>query len=172
MIHLYCGNGKGKTTAAMGLALRMAGRGNKVLIVQFLKTEDSGERKLLAALPGVTLLPLPEKLKFLWHMNAEERAAEQVRCQALLEQAVEQVKSGSFGLLVLDELCGAVDENLIDLSSALSCLDLCERLGTEIVMTGQNPREALLDRADYVTEMKKVRHPFDFGASARMGVEF
>lgn len=172
MIHLYCGNGKGKTTAAMGLALRMAGRGNKVLIVQFLKTEDSGERKLLAGLSGVTLLPLPEKLKFLWNMNEAERQAEQARCQALLDTALEALKSEPFGLLVLDELCGAVSENLLSMPSVLACLDLCRSLNTEVVMTGQNPAQPLLDRADYITEMKKVRHPFDFGQSARVGVEF
>ena len=172
MIHLYCGNGKGKTTAAMGLALRMAGRGRKVLIVQFLKTEDSGERKLLAVLPGVTLLPLPEKLKFLWNMPPEERQAEQARCQALLDAAVQALNREAPGLLVLDELCGAVGENLVSVQSVLACLDLCRSLGTEVVMTGQNPKSELLEQADYVTEMKKIRHPFDFGHSARIGVEF
>lgn len=172
MIHLYCGNGKGKTTAAMGLALRMAGRGQKVLIVQFLKTENSGERLPLSALPGVTLIPLPEKLKFLWHMTAGERAAEELRCQALLESAMAALRQEKFGLLVLDELCGAVGEELLSVPSVLACLDLCTACGTEVVMTGQNPRPELLERADYITEMKKVRHPFDFGHSARIGVEF
>ena len=172
MIHLYCGNGKGKTTAAMGLALRMAGRGREVLIVQFLKTEDSGERRLLAALPGVTLLPLPEKLKFLWNMTEEERHAEQLRCQTLLDTAAERLEQTPFGLLVLDELCGAVGENLVSVQSVLDCLARCRGLGTEVVMTGQNPKKELLDQADYVTEMKKIRHPFDFGQSARVGVEF
>ena len=172
MIHLYCGNGKGKTTAAMGLALRMAGRGRNVLIVQFLKTENSGERKLLAALPGVTLLPLPEKLKFLWNMTPEERQAEQARCQTLLDTAAAALRREDFGLLVLDELCGAVSEKLVPVHAVLACLDLCRSRGTEVVMTGQNPENALLEQADYVTEMKKVRHPFDSGTSARLGVEF
>ena len=172
MIHLYCGNGKGKTTAAMGLALRMAGRGRRVLIVQFLKSEDSGERKLLATLPGVTLLPLPEKLNFLWAMTEAEKAAEQARCQALLDRAMEALEQDAPGLLVLDELCAAVSEKLVPLPAVLRCLDLCRSRGTEVVMTGQNPENELLEQADYVTEMKKVRHPFDFGISARSGVEF
>lgn len=87
MVHLYCGEGKGKTTAAMGLALRMAGRGKRVVVAQFLKGADSGERYALAMLPQVTLLPLPERVKFSFQLTPEEREAEQVRYLALAEQA-------------------------------------------------------------------------------------
>ena len=73
MVHLYCGEGKGKTTAAMGLALRMAGRGKRVVVAQFLKGADSGERYALAMLPQVTLLPLPERVKFSFQLTPEER---------------------------------------------------------------------------------------------------
>ena len=87
MVHLYCGEGKGKTTAAMGLALRMAGRGKRVVVAQFLKGADSGERYALAMLPQVTLLPLPERVKFSFQLTPEEREAEQARYLALVEQA-------------------------------------------------------------------------------------
>lgn len=83
MVHLYCGEGKGKTTAAMGLALRMAGRGKRVVVAQFLKGADSGERYALAMLPQVTLLPLPERVKFSFQLTPEEREAEQARYLAL-----------------------------------------------------------------------------------------
>ena len=87
MVHLYCGEGKGKTTAAMGLALRMAGRGKRVVVAQFLKGADSGERYALAMLPQVTLLPLPERVKFSFQLTPEEREAEQALYLALAEQA-------------------------------------------------------------------------------------
>lgn len=105
MVHLYCGEGKGKTTAAMGLALRMAGRGKRVVVAQFLKGADSGERYALAMLPQVTLLPLPERVKFSFQLTPEEREAEQVRYLALAEQARTLGAQPDCGLLVLDEVC-------------------------------------------------------------------
>jgi len=109
MVHLYCGEGKGKTTAAMGLALRMAGRGKRVVVAQFLKGADSGERYALAMLPQVTLLPLPERVKFSFQLTPEEREAEQVRYLALAEQARTLGAQPDCGLLVLDEVCAAVN---------------------------------------------------------------
>ena len=100
MIHLYHGDGKGKTTAAMGLALRMAGRGRPVVIAQFLKGADSGERLALARLPQVTLLPVPEKLKFLFAMTEEERRQEARRAQELLAQAGQAAADPDCGLVV------------------------------------------------------------------------
>ena len=79
MIHLYCGDGKGKTTAAMGLAMRSAGRGNRVVVAQFLKNADSGERAALSLLPSILLLDAPEIMKFVFQMTPEEKKAERER---------------------------------------------------------------------------------------------
>ena len=159
MIHLYCGDGKGKTTAAMGLALRMAGRGKPVVIAQFLKGADSGERYALSLLPKVTLLP----------STPEERAAEQKRYLRLIAQARTAAREIPDGLLVLDEVCAAVNTCLLPLEEVLSCL---EAAACEVVLTGRDPAPELLARADYVTEMKKLRHPYDRGTAARQGVEW
>ena len=167
MLHLYCGNGKGKTTAAMGLALRAAGRGKRVVIAQFLKGANSGERFALAQLPQVTLLPVPDAVKFSFRMTEEERRAEARRYQDLLE-LIRQEAPGCF-LLVLDEACAAVNTGLLPLEDLLSCLDGLE---CEVVLTGRDPAPKLVERSDYITSMEAVRHPFEQGISARKGIEF
>ena len=167
MLHLYCGNGKGKTTAAMGLALRAVGRGKRVVIAQFLKGADSGERFALAQLPQVTLLPVPDTVKFSFRMTEEERRAEARRYQDLLE-LIRQEAQGCF-LLVLDEACAAVNTGLLPLEDLLACLDSLE---CEVVLTGRDPAPQLAERADYITSMEAVRHPFEQGISARKGIEF
>ena len=168
MIHLYCGDGKGKTTAAMGLALRMLGRGRGVVIAQFLKGEDSGERRILEQLSGVTLLPVPGEVKFSFQLTAAEREAEAGRYRELLDRAQEAARGAECGALVLDEVCAAVNTGLLPLEAVLSCL---ERAECEVVLTGRDPHPALTERADYITEMVKCRHPYDLGAPARPGVE-
>lgn len=167
MIHLYCGNGKGKTTAAMGLTLRAAGRGERVVIAQFLKGADSGERYALAKLPQVELLPLPEQVKFTFQMDEQERLEASRRCRALLEQARERAKDCF--LLVLDEACAAVNSGLLPLEELLDCLD---NLTCEIVLTGRDPAPQLLERADYITQMEPLRHPYQRGITARKGIEW
>lgn len=167
MIHLYCGNGKGKTTAAMGLALRAAGRGERVVIAQFLKGADSGERYALAKLPQVELLPLPEQVKFTFQMNEQERLEASQWCRTLLEVARERAKDCF--LLVLDEACAAVNSGLLPLEELLDCLD---SLTCEIVLTGRDPTPQLLERADYITQMEPLRHPYQRGITARKGIEW
>lgn len=167
MIHLYCGNGKGKTTAAMGLALRAAGRGERVVITQFLKGADSGERYALAKLPQVELLPLPEQVKFTFQMDEQERLEASRRCRALLDEARERAKDCF--LLVLDEACAAVNSGLLPLEELLDCLD---NLTCEIVLTGRDPAPQLLERADYITQMEPLRHPYQRGITARKGIEW
>lgn len=169
MIHLYCGDGKGKTTAAMGLALRTAGRGGAVVIAQFLKGGDSGERYALARVPQVTLLPVPDRVSFTFAMSPEEREREQARSLDLLEQAVRTAGETSCALLILDEVCGAVSTGLLPVQAVLSALDT---LSCEIVLTGRDPHPELARRADYITCCQKIRHPFDDGQPARPGVEF
>lgn len=169
MIHVYFGSGKGKTTAAMGLALRMAGRGREVVIAQFLKGADSGERYALSALPSVTLLEIPGQVKFSFALTAQERLDEQQRNLSLLKQAQMLAARPTCGLLVLDEVCGALETGLLPLSPLLACLDHTQ---AEIVLTGRMPPPELLEKADYATHFEKVRHPFDRGVSARPGIEF
>ena len=169
MIHLYCGDGKGKTTAAMGLALRMAGRGKGVVIAQFLKGNDTGERRILEQLPHVKLLPVPEQIKFSFQLTPEEREQEKRRYLALIRQAQAAARDPECGLLVLDEVCAAVNTGLLPLEEVLRCLDGAE---CEVVLTGRDPVPELRARADYITEMVKVRHPYDCGVTARLGVEW
>ena len=169
MIHLYWGDGKGKTTAAMGLALRMAGRGGRVLIAQFLKGGDTGERYALAQLPQVILLPVPDRVKFTFSLSSEEREAEEARGLALLDQAFRTAREENCALLVLDEVCDAVDTGLLPVDVLLSALDAAP---CEIVLTGHTLLPQLEQRADYITRFQKIRHPFDAGQQARSGVEF
>ena len=169
MIHLYCGDGKGKTTAAMGLALRMAGRGRRVVIAQFLKGEDTGERRCLERLPQVTLLPLPRQVKFFFQLSPREQEEERARNRALLARADVLAREEDCGLVVLDEVCPAVALGLLPLEEVLSLLDHARG---EVVLTGRDPGPELEARADYVTRLEKLRHPYDAGVAARPGVEF
>ena len=168
MIHLYHGNGKGKTTAAMGLALRMAGRNRCVVVAQFLKSSDSGERSALALIPQVTLLEIPQSIKFSFQLSPQERLEEQARYQALLEQ-LGACCTPSTGLVVLDEVCDAVNAGLLPLESLLTFL---RNTQAEVVLTGRDPDPQLVALADYVTFFEKQRHPYDKGCPARCGVEF
>jgi len=169
MIHIYCGEGKGKTTAAMGLALRMAGRGRKVVIAQFLKSADTGERTILSALPQVTVLDAPERIKFVFAMTPEEREAECAHCRALLSRAAELAGRDGCALLVLDEICGAVETGLLD---GEEVWQIVRELPCEVVLTGRYPHPLWLEGADYITRMERLRHPYDRGIPAREGVEW
>ena len=167
MVHIYHGDGKGKTTAAMGLALRMAGRGKRVVVAQFLKGEDSGERLALAQLPGVELLPLPDCLPFTFQLTQQQREEEQQRYASMLGRLSKLAAQAD--LMVLDEVCDAVDCGLVELEDVLKLLDGCSG---EVVLTGRQGQSELLSRADYVTRMGKEKHPFDRGVEARKGVEW
>lgn len=171
MLHIYYGEGKGKTTAAMGLALRAAGRGKRVVIAQFLKGADSGERRALTCVPGVELLPVPERVTFSFRMSQEERREAAERFLALCEQCRERLRSGAAELLVLDEVCAAVNTGLLPLSALLTLLDQAPE-GCELVLTGRAPAPELAERADYLTEMRCVRHPYQRGVTAREGIEY
>ena len=171
MIHLYCGDGKGKTTCAMGLALRAAGRGWPVAIAQFLKSSDSGERSALALLPGVTLLPVPDRVTFTFAMDERQKKEAAARCLALLEESRRLLLEGKCRLLILDEVCAALTSGLLPLEPVLDLLDRCPE-GSEVVLTGRRPHPERERRADYLTEMTCRRHPYQNGVSARPGVEF
>lgn len=169
MLHIYCGDGKGKTTCATGLAVRAAGHGRKVVVAQFLKCGNSGERVVLEQLPTVNCLPVPEVMKFVFNMTEDEKAATRTQMTDVFNRAVESSRDGD--LLVLDELNAAISTGMVALEDVLAFLDSCpEQL--EVVITGRDPAPELQERADYITEMRKVKHPFDKGLNARKGVEW
>ncbi len=170
LIHIYCGDGKGKTTAAIGLALRCAGRGCPVVVTQFLKDGTSGECSILAKLDNVTLFAANPCGKFSWQLTDDEkfRTANAFRCMFEAASGF-AVKKGA-RLLLLDEACGACAAGLLDEHILLDFLDNKPK-GLEVVLTGRNPSGKLLERADYITEMLKIRHPYDKGFAARAGIE-
>jgi cob(I)alamin adenosyltransferase len=168
-IHIYCGNGKGKTTAGMGLCLRAAGHGERVLIYQFLKDNTTGEAKSLALLPTVKRLSGKEEAKFSFQMTEAEKQAFQTDAHALLEALLQTIPS--YDLLFLDEAIYAVDAGLLDEEKLLTFLEK-RPPQLEVILTGQNPSKRLLDAADYVSEIQKVKHPFDKGQPSRQGVEW
>ena len=170
LIHIYCGDGKGKTTAAVGLAVRCAGRGNKVLLVQFLKSRDSGELYSLAKLPDIEVMRGKESKKFTFPMNEEEKHALLIEHNKMFEQVLAKIKNGGYSLLILDEVIGALNAKVFEMPKLIEFLrHKPENL--EVVLTGRNPAPELVEIADYVSEMRKVKHPMDKGIMAREGIE-
>lgn len=169
LIHIYCGDGKGKTTAATGLAVRSSGDGKRVLFVQFFKDGTSSEIKNIQKLENIETLHCNTVSGFFFRMSKEEQAIARQDYTSLFETAIAGAKD--FDLLVLDEIISTCNLGVIDLEKLLSFLDHKPE-ALEVVLTGRNPAQALIERADYVTEMKKIKHPYDQGIVARKGIEY
>ncbi len=170
LVHLYCGDGKGKTTAAVGLAVRHSGRGGKVVFAQFLKDGTSGECRVLAKL-GVTVLAANPVGKFSFRMTEEEKAETAAALGRTFDAATGFAVRERATLLVLDEICAAVNCGFLPEKTLTEFLE-SRPDSLEVVLTGRDPSENLQVYADYITEMKKRRHPFDEGVAAREGIEF
>lgn len=170
MIELYTGNGKGKTTAAAGLAIRAAGSGMRVVFAQFMKGNETGEICILEKLPQVTVLRCPRQFGFYPDISEEEKA--QLRCShdAILDRIAEIAQKGGCDLAVLDEITYPVAWKLVSEEKLRFLLSFGQRM--ELVLTGQGPADFMTDCADYITEMKAVRHPFTKGVAARKGIEY
>lgn len=170
LIHIYCGDGKGKTTAAMGLALRCAGHGETVVIAQFLKDGTSGESRLLAKLDNVTLLAANPVGKFSKAMNEAEREESEQAMARTFRAATDFAAREHARMLVLDEVCAAIAAGMLEEWDVLDFLDH-KPDDLEVVMTGRNPTLRMQQRADYISEICKRKHPFDQGIRAREGIE-
>ncbi len=170
LVHLYYGDGKGKTTAAVGLAVRMAGHGGRVLFCQFLKGRPTGELQSLQTL-GVELLRTPAVLKFLYQMNQEEQATCRTQCCECLEKAASAAASGEYSLVVLDEVVDAQTLGLLP-PDTLEALLAHRHPSCELVLTGHSAPEWLVQAADYISRVGAEKHPYNTGTPARQGVEF
>jgi cob(I)alamin adenosyltransferase len=175
LVQIYTGDGKGKTTAAFGLALRAAGRGNRVLIFQFLKppTLELGERL------AVERCGLPIRLESLeaqWHLfrslrSEQDREAARAAVGDALGRLTELAAKRAYDILILDEVVFCLS---LDLARPADLRRLLEQRdpGVEVILTGRGATPELIELADLVTEMKKVKHPFDQGVHARPGIEY
>ncbi len=171
MKHIYYGDGKGKTTAAIGLAVRAAGSKMKVLFVQFLKTEFSGERHILSHTENVTLTFCPLELKFTFDMDDKEKAQATKIFKGIFDNAVTTALTEKYDMVVLDEVFEAINAHMLSESEVYEFITNAPS-SMEIVMTGHNPPQKFMDCADYITEFKKIKHPYDRGITGRIGIEF
>ena len=171
LIHIYCGDGKGKTSAATGLAVRAAGCGENILFARFLKNEESGELKILDEVSKINVIHLERSYGF--YNTLSEREKEEVRLmyEKLWHLILDMISNSTYDVLVMDEFMAAYNYGLIPHEEALTFLKE-KPVGLEIVLTGRNPDKRLVELADYVSEIRKVKHPFDRGIMARRGIEY
>lgn len=166
LVHLYWGDGKGKTTAAMGVALRALAAGKKVVIVQFLKGRESGEVKRLSQL-GAKIYRGKSGQKFVFQMTEQEKAETRKTQEENLLAALSQPAD----LLILDEACAALKLGMVD-ETLLKRAVLEKPEEQELILTGREPADWMGEAADYSTEMRCWRHPYEKGIAAREGVEY
>jgi cob(I)alamin adenosyltransferase len=174
LVIVNTGNGKGKTTASMGLAIRAAGNGMKVLIVQFIKGRwKSGEREALKHIPGIDVYVMG--LGFTIDRLRDERTTDEEHQAAASEAftfARERMLSGDYAMIVLDEILGSIKAGLVTLDQVLELIQ-SKPPASHLVLTGRNAPDALIDAADLVTEMREVKHPYKLqGITAQRGIEF
>lgn len=172
LVHIYTGNGKGKTTAAVGLGVRAYGCGLRVLMVQFLKGSETGEMKTIEKLAPCFMLHREKSVKgFFWDMDEQQKLELKKSMQSTFEYAANAANSGEWDLLILDEIMGTISNGLIDIRDVAELIkNKPEKL--EIVLTGRNAPAELVELADYVSEINAVKHPMDKGVPARKGIEF
>jgi cob(I)alamin adenosyltransferase len=172
LVHIYTGNGKGKTTASIGLGVRACGSGLKVLMVQFLKSAPTSELKSLIKLaPEFELLRTEEIKGFIWNMNEEERAAAGKVIRETFKYAVESAFKCRYDMLILDEIMASISNGFLNAKDVVDFIK-SKPESLEVVMTGRNAPAELINLADYVSEINEAKHPFNKGINARKGIEF
>lgn len=170
LVHIYCGEGKGKTTAATGALIRAVGNGMKVVFTQFLKDCKSGELNVIINMENVRFI-YPEKIfGFYWNMTEEEKKEAGKVYKDLFEESVEVAIKEKADMLVLDEIIPACNYGFIPKHDIVSFIkNKPDKL--ELILTGRNPTGEFIELSDYVSEIKKVKHPYEKGVAARKGIE-
>ena len=166
LVHVYTGDGKGKTTAALGLAMRAVGQGMKVAFIQFLKGLPCGELFFAQQYKPFEIIQISVGDSF---KKSKEQLSQEAR--QTLAYAEQEILSGKYDLVILDEILVAVNQGLITVKQVLDLLDA--KLGSvELVLTGRKAPPEIVQRADLVTEMLMIKHPFTEGTGARRGIEY
>lgn len=170
LVHIYSGDGKGKTTASVGLCIRCAGSGGDVLFSQFIKNNQSSELNILKQIPNIQVITCDKTFGFISRLSEEERFEAKKVYSDYFYHVLELVKTRNFRMLVLDEIIGAYHYDVIDRQTLIDFLKN-KPDSLEVIMTGRNPSLELIELADYVSDIKKVKHPFEHGIRARIGIE-
>lgn len=171
LIHIYCGNGKGKTTAALGLAMRASGAGMKVHIVQLIKGGNTSELESIERLSNITVARPQKNYGFTRSMSEADKSEITVCHNEMLFAAYEKMRGGEIDMLIIDEFFAGYNNDLVN-------KNLAEKIvfekpeNCELVLTGRNPSEKFIAAADYVSEIIAVKHPYEKGIPARKGIEF
>ena len=171
LVHVYYGNGKGKTTAAFGLAFRCAGNGFDVIVAQFLKSRATGEVMAAERFPEITVLRGHPLKKFTWTMNDEEKEELRKNCEELFRNTIALASEKAPRLLILDEAVDVCAKSFLPMESMTDFLDNKPE-SLEIVLTGHSLPDELSVRADYVSNIISVKHPYEQGIKARRGIEY
>lgn len=171
-VQVYTGNGKGKTTAAVGQAVRSAGNGLKVYMLQFLKTGETGELKI-AKLIGdkFQIFRFQSQEGFFWDLNDKEKAILQMEVNTAYDFAVDVVKNAKCDVFILDEIMGVLSNKLLTEEQVIELIDN-KPINMELILTGRNTPKSIMDKSDLVTNMEAVKHYIDKGIYAREGIEY
>jgi cob(I)alamin adenosyltransferase len=168
-ILIFTGNGKGKTTAAMGMAMRASGHGLRVLVIQFVKESDTGEISTANAMANIKIVQTG--LGFLPDAKSNEYCKHKQAAEKGLTLAAESIESGNYDLLILDEICIAVDKGLLEEKDVAEVISKAKPK-MSLVLTGRGASQGLIDLADTVSNIECIKHGFDVGIAAQKGVEF
>ncbi len=198
LFHIYCGDGKGKTTAAIGAAVRAVGAGLKVCFVQLMKSGESSELSVIKNIQNITVQAVINPYGFTWKMTVSEKEKLKKLNDETVEMLIKAIGNksdasdgnlsnsrqsdntvgkftynevnGRFDMIIIDELMSAYQNELVGKSLVFSLIERCKG-NTELIFTGRNHSDELMEKADYITEMKCQRHPYEKGVSARLGIE-
>lgn len=172
LIQVYCGNGKGKTTAAIGQGIRAIGQGFKVIMIQFLKGQECGELNTIQRLePDFKVFRFDKPEKFFNQMNEAEKEDLKRNIQNGINFARKVMDTRECDILILDEVLGVIENDLIDVEE-IDKLLVTKPNQIEVILTGRNLKNELTKRVDYISKIEEIKHPYSNGIKARKGIEF
>lgn len=171
MIQLYTGEGKGKTTAALGQAVRAAGCGKHVIFAQFMKGNDTGELHILSRIENIRMIRSEKNFGFYSTLSEEDKEELTKIHNRIMDELLKAAEEKSCDMIVLDEITYPVKWKLLDVEKVKKLLAFSD-ISMELVFTGRDPAGFLADSADYITEMQCIRHPYHKGLKARKGIEY
>lgn len=170
LVHVYTGDGKGKTSCSLGLTLRALGWGKKVCIVQFVKGyKEIGELNFAKTCDNLTFIQISDTNKLDIHEN--DVISRKKDAKKSLEIAQNEIFSSKYDIVILDEINCAINYNLIEIEKVIELIKT-KPLNVELVLTGRDAKEEIINLADYVTELKMIKHPYQKGIVAREGIDY